>query len=131
MLINNAVTRFYLILTIIWSYLRLCANIELTITKTVAKSTTILMTMPPGGYGKMCIAQSSASVAPCKATRCRQWVRACIALPPMATMVNDIEYKHKNTNKTHPFACNYCIFYLQIYQLAGPKMDPLLSSLMH
>jgi hypothetical protein len=36
------------------------------ITKKLAKSTTILMTMPPGGYGAMRIAQWSASLVHAK-----------------------------------------------------------------
>jgi hypothetical protein len=76
-------------------------NIELTIMKNVAKSMTILMTMPPGGYGAMRIAQWSASLASSKATRCYNWVSAHAVLPrrpPWSTISN--KTKKTLTKKT-------------------------------
>jgi hypothetical protein len=69
---------------------------ELTITKNVGKLMAILITMPPGRYGSMRIAQWSASVASCEATRCRHWASARAVLPrwlPWLTILNKTQ-KH-------------------------------------
>jgi hypothetical protein len=54
---------------------------ESTITKKSGKLTTISIPMPPGQYGAMHIAQWSASVASCKATRCCHQASARAVLP--------------------------------------------------
>jgi hypothetical protein len=57
---------------------------------------TDLSAMPPGQYGTMRIAQWSASVASCKATRCRHQASACAKLPlwpPWSTILNETK-KH-------------------------------------
>ncbi len=67
--------------------------------KNAGKSKTILITMPPGRYGAMHIAQLSTSVSSCKATRCRHWASARAVLPrrpPWSTILK----RKKNTNKT-------------------------------
>jgi hypothetical protein len=50
-------------------------------TKNAGKSTTILIAMLLGQYNTMCIAQWSASVASCEATRCRHQASARAVLP--------------------------------------------------
>jgi hypothetical protein len=68
---------------------------KLTITKNAGKMTTILIAMPPGQYGAMRIAQWSASVASCEATRCRHLASARAVLPrwPPWLMISN-EKKH-------------------------------------
>jgi hypothetical protein len=68
-------------------------------TKNAGKLITILIAMSPGQYGAMRIAQWSASVASCKATRCRHQASAHAILPrlpPWLTISNETQ----NTNKT-------------------------------
>ncbi len=62
----------------------------------------ILMTMPPGGYGAMRIAWWSASLASCKATRCRHWVSAH-AVPPRRPPWSLILNETKKTLTKHNF----------------------------
>jgi hypothetical protein len=67
------------------------------ITKNVAKSTMISMTMLPGEYGVMRIARLSASLASCKSTRCRHWATAQAKLPQRPQWLTILNEK----NKTH------------------------------
>ncbi len=74
------------------------------------------------------IAQWSTSRVSLEDTGCRRWVSACATLPrrlPWMTILNETQ---KN-NKTQHFASDYHTFF-RTKQLLGPKMDPLLSSLM-
>jgi hypothetical protein len=63
---------------------------ESMIKKNAGKLTTILIAMPPERYGAMHIAQWSASVASCKATRCRHWANAhAVGQLPWPTISNE------------------------------------------
>ncbi len=62
--------------------------------KKYIKLTTIWIAMLPGRYSMMCIAQWSASVASCKATRCCHRVSARAVLPrqlPWWTILNETQ----------------------------------------
>jgi hypothetical protein len=64
--------------------------------KNAGKLMTILISMPPGQYGAMRIAQWSASVASCKATKCRHRASAHAVLPrrPLWLMISNETQKH-------------------------------------
>ncbi len=72
---------------------------ESTITKNAGKSITIMIPMPPGRYGIVCIAQWSASVASFEATRCRHQ-RGPTLYCPGGRHGRQFQMKPKNTKKT-------------------------------
>ncbi len=86
------------------------------------------MTMPLGGYGAMHIARWSASLASCKATRCRHWASAHAVLPGQTLwlmILNEI----KKTKKTPLFTkLSHGRPTHKSYPILRPIRDPLLTS---